>query len=405
MRPSFTVLSFDITITSIDITLENGTIPRGNQVVEGDVIAVTITVKSLGTKAGIVQISLMEDLQRERDWLHHDTVELSIGPGQSLNSQAITFETHGSGSQYLYLNISGQDRWIDNVIVPHCSGHLDKASCILDMDPDMPNVITAEEANSGMGTMTLVIVVLLLLLVAMAVAIVVIMKRDSDESSIYYDDDWDHFEEEEEEEEVAENPEDAVIEKVAPILPPMAPPRPAILDESKAVDPEVAEIDEPEEEIVEVSEDPWGDVDYEEESPEVDEPEEALRLREQLAHQQYQSIQLQKKLSQQSVSAAEIDSIKAQLANVQEDKIMLEAELEKVTKTGAVVQNITYNIHDSAISGDIKANIEVEVEDFSSYNVKTLKEKAKAAGVAKYSSMKKAELVSALSGISDTEEE
>jgi hypothetical protein len=404
MHPSFTVLSFDITITSIDITLENGTIPRGNQVVEGDIIAVTITVRSLGTKAGVLQISLMEDLQRERDWLQHDTVELSIGPGQSLNSQAITFETHGSGSQHLYLNITGQDRWIDNVIVPHCSGHLDKASCILEMDPDMPKVITAEEANSGVGTMTLVIIILVLLLVAMAVVIVVIMKRGSDESSIYYDDDWDHFEEDDEE--VAENLENAVIEKVTPILPPMAPPRPTILDEPIESAPDVAEIDEPEEEIVEVSEDLWGDVEYADtESPEVDEPEEALRLREQLAHQQYQSIQLQKQLSQQSVSETEIDSIKAQLANVQKDKLMLEAELEKVTKTGTVVQNITYNIHDSAISGDIKANIEVEVEDFSSYNVKTLKEKAKAAGVEKYSSMKKAELVASLSGISDTEEE
>ena len=411
MRPSFTVLSFDITITSIDITLENGTIPRGNQVVEGDIIAVTIIVKSLGTKAGVVQISLMEDLQRDREWLHHDTVELPIGPGQSLTSQAITFETHGSGSQHLYLNISGQDRWIDNVIVPHCSGHLDKASCILDMDPDMPNVITAEEANSGMGLMTLVIVILALLLVGMAVAIVVIMKRGSDQSSIYYDDDWDHFEEDDEV--VAEDLENAVVEKVAPVLPPMAPPRPENLDSAKAPEPEVSE---PEvettvelaevEETPEVSEGPWGDVDYSDaESSEVDEPEEALRLREQLAHQQYQSIQLQKKLSQQSISAAEIESIKAQLANVQEDKVMLEDELEKVTKTGTVVQNITYNIHDSAISGDLKANIEVEIEDFSSYNVKTLKEKAKAAGVAKYSSMKKAELVAALSEISDSNSE
>jgi hypothetical protein len=322
MHPSFTVLSFDITITSIDITLENGTIPRGNQVVEGDIIAITITVKSLGTKAGVVQISLMEDLQRERDWLVHDTVELSIGPGQSLKSQDITFETHGSGSQYLYLNISGQDRWIDNVIVPHCSGHLDKASCILDMEPDMPNVITAEEANTGLGTMTLVIVILALLLVAMAVVIVVIMKRGSDESSIYYDDDWDHFEEDDEE--AAENLENAVIEKVTPILPPMVPPRPAILDEPIIVEPEatepevVAEITE-EEDIIEVSEDPWGDVEHDDtETPELE---------------------------------------------------------------------------------------DIEEEDFSSYNVKTLKEKAKAAGVEKYSSMKKAELVASLSGINDTEDE
>jgi len=87
---------------------------------------------------------------------------------------------------------------------------------------------------------------------------------------------------------------------------------------------------------------------------------EAQRLRHQLAQQQHQSIQLQEQLSKQSVSAAEIDSIKAQLANMQMDKLMLEAELEKETKAGTVVQNITYNIQDSAISGDIKANIDRE---------------------------------------------
>jgi len=87
---------------------------------------------------------------------------------------------------------------------------------------------------------------------------------------------------------------------------------------------------------------------------------EAQRLRHQLAQQQHQSIQLQEQLSKQSVSTAEIDSIKAQLANMQMDKLMLEAELEKETKAGTVVQNITYNIQDSAISGDIKANIDRE---------------------------------------------
>jgi Tfp pilus assembly protein PilO len=87
---------------------------------------------------------------------------------------------------------------------------------------------------------------------------------------------------------------------------------------------------------------------------------EAQRLRQQLAQQQHQSIQLQEQLSKQSVSTAEIDSIKAQLANMQMDKLMLEAELEKETKAGTVVQNITYNIQDSAISGDIKANIDRE---------------------------------------------
>jgi len=90
---------------------------------------------------------------------------------------------------------------------------------------------------------------------------------------------------------------------------------------------------------------------------------EAQRLRNLLAQQQHQSIQLQQQLSQQSVSAKEIESVKSQLAQLHKEKVLLEAELEKETKSSTVVQNvqnITYNIQDSAIAGDLKANIEQE---------------------------------------------
>ena len=90
---------------------------------------------------------------------------------------------------------------------------------------------------------------------------------------------------------------------------------------------------------------------------------EAQRLGQRLAQQQHQSNQLQQQLSQQSVSATEIESVKSQLAQLHKEKVLLEAELEKETKSSTVVQNvqnITYNIQDSAISGDMNTNIDRE---------------------------------------------
>ena len=47
MRTDFTVLSFDITVTNIEIALADGTTPRGNEVVEGTEISVVVDVRNL----------------------------------------------------------------------------------------------------------------------------------------------------------------------------------------------------------------------------------------------------------------------------------------------------------------------------------------------------------------------
>ena len=57
MRTDFTVLSFDMTVTNIEIALADGNTPRGNEVVEGTEISVVVHVRNLGTKAGTVTIS------------------------------------------------------------------------------------------------------------------------------------------------------------------------------------------------------------------------------------------------------------------------------------------------------------------------------------------------------------
>ena len=84
---------------------------------------------------------------------------------------------------------------------------------------------------------------------------------------------------------------------------------------------------------------------------------EAQHLRNQLLQQAIQTQYLQQQLAKQSRSASEMDDMQEELEQLQESKAALEKELEDTSKTTTVVQNITYNIQDSAISGDLNANL------------------------------------------------
>ena len=226
MNTDFTVLSFDATVTNIEISLADGSVPKGNQVVEGTEISVVVHARNLGTKPGTLTISLVEDMGQSRTWLTHESVELSLAPGQTLNTIPMLFETHGSGPQNLYVNISGMDLWIENSMLPHCAGINGNATCDLNVESDMPRVITQEDAESGIGGMTAIISILALLLGGAGLTIVVLLRRGNDNDSIFYEDEW----EDEDDDDYDETP--------TPILPPMAPERPnmdaanSILDNS-----------------------------------------------------------------------------------------------------------------------------------------------------------------------------
>ena len=262
MRTDFTVLSFDITVTNIEIALADGKVPRGNEVVEGTEIGVVVNVRNMGTKSGTVTISLVEDMGGARTWLSHGEMELSLSPGQSLETIPLLFETHGAGQQNLYVNLTGMDLWIDNSMLPHCFEIGGNATCDLDMESDMPRVISQEDAESGMDAMTAIVSILALLLLGAGFAIVVLLRRDNSDESIFYDDD-DEWEDE---------PEDYSVGQPERILPPMAPSRPDMDAATKALEP-LPEKDETEEETessteVETStvdDDPWSDVDHSEE--------------------------------------------------------------------------------------------------------------------------------------------
>ena len=218
MNTVFTVLSFDLTVTNIEISLADGTTPRGNEVVEGTEIGVTVQVRNLGTKAGTVTISLVEDLGGTRNWLSHGEVDLSIAPGQTMETIPLLFETYGAGNQNLYVNVSGMDIWVENSMLPHCYSVDDNATCDLNVENDMPRVISQDETGGGLDGSALTIGILAMLLIGAAFAIIILMRREKAEDSVFYD------EEEWEEEET----DDYQDQDVTPIMPPLAPEKAAL---------------------------------------------------------------------------------------------------------------------------------------------------------------------------------
>ena len=84
---------------------------------------------------------------------------------------------------------------------------------------------------------------------------------------------------------------------------------------------------------------------------------EAQRLRQLLANQARLTQQLQSEAAQKQMSEAALTQKKNELAVAQKEKEELEAKLAEAEKNTPIVQNITYNIQDSAISGDITNKI------------------------------------------------
>ena len=84
---------------------------------------------------------------------------------------------------------------------------------------------------------------------------------------------------------------------------------------------------------------------------------EAQRLRQLLASQAKLTQQLQKEAARKQMSDAALAQKKQELAVAQQEKEELEAKLAEAEKQTSIVQNITYNIQDSAISGDITNKI------------------------------------------------
>ena len=261
-RPiDFTVLSFDVTVMSVDITLADGSLPKGNQVVEGTEIGVVVSVRNWGSKSGSVLVTLVEEMEGNRTWITHDSQELLIPIGETLETDMMKFETYGSGTQNLFVNITGMDIWVDNPSLLNCYSVANNATCDLNVQKDMPKVISQEDAESGFDVFSTFNIILLLLLIGAAITIVVLLRRENSSESIFYDDD-DEWDEEEE----------YSTQKVTPILPPMAPARPDMDAATRALDSmdyeqkseetdSESEIPEPVPEPVPVD-DPWADIDH-----------------------------------------------------------------------------------------------------------------------------------------------
>ena len=266
MNTDFTVLSFDLTVTDIEISLADGTAPRGNEVVEGTELGVVVHVRNMGTKTGTVTISLMEDMGESRSWLSHGDFDLTLSPGQTSHTIPILYETHGAGQQNLYVNVTGINSWVENSALPHCYAVQSNATCNLNVETDMPRVISQDDVESGLDGLSAFNIILVLLLIGAGFAIVVLLRRDNSDESIFYDDDDDDWEDEDEEPASTMN---------TAILPPMAPAKSDVEAASKAL----YSLEEPQDEVANVAEvstettiieDPWADVDH---TSAIDEPE------------------------------------------------------------------------------------------------------------------------------------
>ena len=69
----------------------------------------------------------------------------------------LLFETYGAGNQNLYVNVSGMDIWIENSMLPHCYSVNNNATCDLNVENDMPRVISQDETEGGLDGSALTI--------------------------------------------------------------------------------------------------------------------------------------------------------------------------------------------------------------------------------------------------------
>ena len=196
MNTDFTILSVEVTVTNIEITLADGSIPKANQVVEGEELGITVQLRNLGTKEGTISVTLYEDMGPERTWLAHETQEVILYPGQTKATLPLLFETYKDGAQNIYVNITGMDVWLDNTQLPHCVGFETSATCDLGVESDMPRVISQDSAESSSSGMIFTISILAILLIASGFAITVLIRRQNGAGdSIFFEDEdenqWD----------------------------------------------------------------------------------------------------------------------------------------------------------------------------------------------------------------------
>ena len=154
--------------------------------------------------------------------------------------------------------------WLDNPSLLNCYSVLDNATCDLDVQQNMPKVISQEDAESGFDMFSAFNIILVLLLLGAVVTIVVLLRRENSSESVFYDDD-DEWEDEDEE---------YTDQKITPILPPMAPERPVLDAATKALvssdnsDEDSVDLVEPSSELPETepetvaADDPWADIDH-----------------------------------------------------------------------------------------------------------------------------------------------
>ena len=191
------VREFVLTVPSIQIALADGTPPAGNQIYAGEELSFIVTLRNAGNLAGVVNVTLAETIDGGVTWIEHDTIEMSIPEGQTRELIPFFFETHTSGTQSLYLNITGAiDGFSDLPSTPGCAHFGDSVQCDLREEGDMPTVLNADLKDDGESMVWVILLGLLILVLITAVFIIVLRKGEDD---LYaYDDKWSDYSDEQE---------------------------------------------------------------------------------------------------------------------------------------------------------------------------------------------------------------
>jgi hypothetical protein len=188
VAPYLNVRQFVFSLPSLNIALADGTTPRGGEVLEGDELSISVSIRNLGAKTGHLRVELFQDLGQGNPWNSQGFRTIDIMEGQLRTLEPFIFETYQSGGQSLHINITGDfDDWDSRLSPPGCILRQHVITCDLSLEQDMPSVLS-RELSEGEEWDMLIITAMFVLISVIVLLVVVVLKKQG--TSIYDDEEW-----------------------------------------------------------------------------------------------------------------------------------------------------------------------------------------------------------------------
>jgi len=219
VSPHLNVRQFIMAIPSIGIAMSDGSTPRGGEVKEGDLLGVTVSLRNLGTKSGNARVELFHAMGEGDSWVSQGFASIELADGQLRTIEPFIFETYESGSQGLFINITGDfDGWDTSTSPLGCSLVGQTISCDLSLEQDMPAVLS-RNLDDGEGMDPVMMASIFVLILVVVLAVIVILKRQDGESIYYEEEEWDDVTNTVEQSMTYDAPYAAEPQKVLPPMP------------------------------------------------------------------------------------------------------------------------------------------------------------------------------------------